>query len=157
MVTRRGFEPLYDSVKGCCVKPLHQRANLSILYGAVGETRTRTGRPATPSRWCVCQFHHDRKTFKPQSRSRVYTIRFRKSIRFSDCSAPIFIQIKSVFTASILPYYMSSRNRSDRVENFSDIGKKLFRKISQFRHNRQYFLQFFPLFPYIFSMLRGKY
>ena len=26
MVTRRGFEPLYDSVKGCCVKPLHQRA-----------------------------------------------------------------------------------------------------------------------------------
>ena len=60
MVTRRGFEPLYDSVKGCCVKPLHQRAKIRNMYGAVGETRTRTGRPATPSRWCVCQFHHDR-------------------------------------------------------------------------------------------------
>ena len=26
LVTRSGFEPLYDSVKGCCVIPLHQRA-----------------------------------------------------------------------------------------------------------------------------------
>ncbi len=33
----------------------------SCVNDAVGETRTRTGHPATPSRWCVCQFHHDRK------------------------------------------------------------------------------------------------
>jgi hypothetical protein len=37
MVTRRGFEPLYDSVKGCCVKPLHQRAK---CYGAPDRNRT---------------------------------------------------------------------------------------------------------------------
>ena len=34
MVTRRGFEPLYDSVKGCCVKPLHQRAIISLVRSA---------------------------------------------------------------------------------------------------------------------------
>ena len=36
MVTRRGFEPLNASVKGWCVKPLHQRAN----NGAPNQTRT---------------------------------------------------------------------------------------------------------------------
>ena len=39
-MTRRGFEPLYDSVKGCCVKPLHQRAKYLMADG-VGFEPTR--------------------------------------------------------------------------------------------------------------------
>ena len=35
LVTRTGFEPMNDAVKGRCVKPLHQRAK---KYGA--PTRT---------------------------------------------------------------------------------------------------------------------
>ncbi len=31
MVTRTGFEPVNDAVKGRCVKPLHQRAIFSCL------------------------------------------------------------------------------------------------------------------------------
>ncbi len=42
-VTRRGFEPLYDSVKGCCVKPLHQRAKMA---DGVGFEPTRRVDPA---------------------------------------------------------------------------------------------------------------
>src|SRR5262245_57654422 len=32
--------------------------NCKPLFDAEGGTRTRTPRGATPSRWCVCQFHH---------------------------------------------------------------------------------------------------
>ncbi len=39
--------------KGPC--PTGQRPK---KHGADGGTRTRTGLPATPSRWCVYQFHH---------------------------------------------------------------------------------------------------
>ena len=31
MVTRTGFEPVYACVKGMCVKPLHQRAFLTLF------------------------------------------------------------------------------------------------------------------------------
>ncbi len=30
VVTRTGFEPVNDAVKGRCVKPLHQRANCLV-------------------------------------------------------------------------------------------------------------------------------
>ena len=42
-MTRRGFEPLYDSVKGCCVKPLHHRARMA---DGVGFEPTRRVYPA---------------------------------------------------------------------------------------------------------------
>jgi hypothetical protein len=45
MVTRRGFEPLYDSVKGCCVKPLHQRARIISM---VRSARLELARVAPP-------------------------------------------------------------------------------------------------------------
>src|SRR5262245_14082017 len=41
--------------------PMEDRAvrTISAMYDyAEGGTRTRTPRGATPSRWCVCQFHH---------------------------------------------------------------------------------------------------
>lgn len=41
----------------------NQKCKVTIensVNGALSETRTRTGRPATPSRWCVYQFHHQR-------------------------------------------------------------------------------------------------
>ena len=31
MVTRTGFEPVNDAVKGRCVKPLHQRAKVLVF------------------------------------------------------------------------------------------------------------------------------
>src|SRR5213080_2527551 len=35
----------------------------SKKFHAEGGTRTRTPRGATPSRWCVCQFHHFGEVF----------------------------------------------------------------------------------------------
>ena len=34
----------------------------AIVVGAEGGIRTRMVLPATPSRWCVCQFHHSRQS-----------------------------------------------------------------------------------------------
>lgn len=39
MVTRTGFEPVNDAVKGRCVKPLHQRAKFPLLdYIIISQT-----------------------------------------------------------------------------------------------------------------------
>src|SRR6185436_19633550 len=45
-------------------RPMHvivirrKKGMLWTEFHAEGGTRTRTPRGATPSRWCVCQFHH---------------------------------------------------------------------------------------------------
>src|SRR5690606_702297 len=67
-------------------------ARIPLSSGAQGETRTRMPRGATPSRWCVYQFHHlgiFAWLFAPASppeRARVYQRAPTRATDFSLCT-----------------------------------------------------------------------
>jgi hypothetical protein len=55
----RMVEPQSKSQKRCLIAMNPELPDLkSLVGGADGEIRTHTACAATPSRWCVYQFHH---------------------------------------------------------------------------------------------------